>query len=205
MTLPQALIAGLPTTSAKIRALAASGMERAEIARFLKIKYQHVRSVLVQNDSLPQCSRHVSAHPKTQLVEEVVASPCYASNLAKAGFAVIGKWQLCHKNGMRVNEDLPPDSGVYAFLVDDCLYYIGVTQRGIKSRLDGYARGYERQTTNARIKKLICHELTIGRAVTIMAAFPPDIEWNNLPINGAAGLEYGMIRRFRPPWNQLGA
>ena len=38
----------LPTTSAKIRALAARGVERADIARALGIRYQHVRNVLEQ-------------------------------------------------------------------------------------------------------------------------------------------------------------
>lgn len=38
--------AGLPTKSAKIRALAAAGYSRAEIAAFLGTSYQHVRSVL---------------------------------------------------------------------------------------------------------------------------------------------------------------
>jgi AbrB family looped-hinge helix DNA binding protein len=36
----------LPTTSAKIRALAARGVERADIARALGIRYQQVRNVL---------------------------------------------------------------------------------------------------------------------------------------------------------------
>jgi AbrB family looped-hinge helix DNA binding protein len=36
----------LPTTSAKIRALAARGLPRADIARLLGIRYQHVRNVL---------------------------------------------------------------------------------------------------------------------------------------------------------------
>ena len=36
----------LPTTSAKIRALAARGVPRADIARELGIRYQHVRNVL---------------------------------------------------------------------------------------------------------------------------------------------------------------
>lgn len=38
----------LPTKSAKIRALDALGVPRAEIARFLDIRYQHVRNVLTQ-------------------------------------------------------------------------------------------------------------------------------------------------------------
>ncbi len=39
---------GLPTKSSKIRALDAAGYKRADIARFLDIRYQHVRNVLVQ-------------------------------------------------------------------------------------------------------------------------------------------------------------
>ena len=39
----------LPTTSAKIRALAADGVPRADIARKLDIRYQHVRNVLEQD------------------------------------------------------------------------------------------------------------------------------------------------------------
>lgn len=38
----------LPTKSAKIRALDALGVSRADIARFLDIRYQHVRNVLTQ-------------------------------------------------------------------------------------------------------------------------------------------------------------
>ena len=43
-----AVVEGLPTKSAKIRALDASGYKRADIARFLDIRYQHVRTVLIQ-------------------------------------------------------------------------------------------------------------------------------------------------------------
>jgi bifunctional DNA-binding transcriptional regulator/antitoxin component of YhaV-PrlF toxin-antitoxin module len=39
----------LPTTAAKIRALAAKGLPRAEIARELGIRYQHVRNVLMRD------------------------------------------------------------------------------------------------------------------------------------------------------------
>ena len=43
-----AVVEGLPTKSAKIRALDAAGYTRADIARFLDIRYQHVRTVLIQ-------------------------------------------------------------------------------------------------------------------------------------------------------------
>ena len=40
----------LPTTAAKIRALAAKGQSRADIARILGIRYQHVRNVLLRDE-----------------------------------------------------------------------------------------------------------------------------------------------------------
>ncbi len=40
--------AGLETKSDKIRALSDKGFERADIARYLAIRYQHVRNVLVK-------------------------------------------------------------------------------------------------------------------------------------------------------------
>lgn len=40
----------LPTTSAKIRAMAADGIPRSEIARQLGKRYQHVRKVLVDEE-----------------------------------------------------------------------------------------------------------------------------------------------------------
>ena len=40
----------LPTTAAKIRALAAKGQSRADIARALGIRYQHVRNVLIRDE-----------------------------------------------------------------------------------------------------------------------------------------------------------
>jgi AbrB family looped-hinge helix DNA binding protein len=42
------LTKGLATKSAKIRALSEAGYSRGDIAKFLGIRYQHVRNVLVQ-------------------------------------------------------------------------------------------------------------------------------------------------------------
>jgi AbrB family looped-hinge helix DNA binding protein len=47
---PKALTEGLPTTASKIRALHAAGYSRSEIARFLGIRYQQVRNVLVREE-----------------------------------------------------------------------------------------------------------------------------------------------------------
>jgi hypothetical protein len=42
----ESIVGGLPTKSAKIRALSEAGFETARIAEFLGLRYQHVRNVL---------------------------------------------------------------------------------------------------------------------------------------------------------------
>lgn len=46
-----ATVGNLPTKSAKIRALHAAGYSRSRIAEFLRIRYQHVRNVLVADEA----------------------------------------------------------------------------------------------------------------------------------------------------------
>lgn len=45
------IVVGIKTKAAKIRALAREGYERAEIARFLDVRYQHVYNVLKQSEA----------------------------------------------------------------------------------------------------------------------------------------------------------
>ncbi len=47
-------VAGFETTSAKIRYLASLDMSRGDIGRFLKIRYQWVRNVLIQDVKTPK-------------------------------------------------------------------------------------------------------------------------------------------------------
>lgn len=64
---------GLPTKSAKIRALYQSGYPRADIARFLDIRYQHVRNVLLQAER-KQAAReqdNTPAKPPAQIWAQV--------------------------------------------------------------------------------------------------------------------------------------
>lgn len=64
--------AGLPTTSAKIRALGEAGYQRADIARFLNIRYQHVRNVELQAKKKAQRQRQPEkAAPPAQVWVQV--------------------------------------------------------------------------------------------------------------------------------------
>ena len=55
------IVEGLPSTSAKIRALDAVGYARADIARSLGKRYQHVRNVLVRGQPKSEAAQARSA------------------------------------------------------------------------------------------------------------------------------------------------
>lgn len=88
---------------------------------------------------------------------------------------------------------MPADAGVYAFVVDGIIRYIGLTQRGLLGRMAHYVRGHARQRTSARIKGLILRALIVGSRVEILIATPEDSTWHGLPVLTAPGLEAGLI------------
>jgi len=51
-----------------------------------------------------------------------------------------------------LNAKAPARPGVYAFLVDDVVVYVGLAQRGFRMRMGHYRRGHARQRTSARVK-----------------------------------------------------
>ncbi|QOD63853.1 GIY-YIG nuclease family protein [Ochrobactrum sp. MT180101] len=202
---------GLQTKSEMIRALARAGYMRTEIASLLGIRYQHVRKVLVDagiTEGL-QSREEVSLEREPVVVEVGDDDTDEASTgtswevLLRAGFHFLGEWKGENED-FQIDARAPADAGVYSFVVDDVVMYVGLTQRGLRARLDGYRRGYERQRTNARVKALIQEALAAGKRVKVLVAVPTASEWNGLPVNTAAGLEAGLIAKIQPAWNILG-
>lgn len=200
------VIRGLGTKSARIRALAEANYDRTEIAKFLKIRYQHVRKVLLDAGITGGMRRQVAAEREPVMVDE--PQPREATSwdvLRTAGFVFLCEWSCDSESALVLNAKAPTAPGVYAFVVDDYITYVGVTTSGLRTRLTQYCRGHEQQRTSARINKLIKSTLAAGKDVKILVATPPSTEWNGLPVDVAAGLEAGLIAMIRPPWNIRGA
>lgn len=200
------VILGCTTTSAKIRALANAGYRRTEIAETLDIRYQHVRKVLVDAGITDGMTRTVEIEraPVEVEIDDEPLAPTSADVLLNAGFRVLGEWLPLDSGEFELSVKAPRDTGVYAFIVDDLVRYIGLTQTGFHARMGHYRRGHECQRTSSRIKKLIMMTLTEGRSVGVLIATPEQMTWNGLPVVTAAGLESGLIRLIRPDWNMLG-
>lgn len=91
---PEEIVRGLQTTADKIRALANAGYDRTEIAKFLNIRYQHVRDVLVRSGLAGGLRREVEAEREPV---EVDAAPAPREDtswkvLTDAGFQFLGEW-----------------------------------------------------------------------------------------------------------------
>lgn len=194
------------TTSDKIRALARAGYRRTEIAALLSIRYQHVRKVLLDagiTDGLKQPAEFERADLVVAARPDNVP-PIAPELLLQSGFSLLGEWLPLTDGEFELSARAPADAGVYAFVVEGRIRYVGLTQTGLRTRMSHYRRGHVRQPTSARVKGLIVKALAEGKAVTVMIAIPEPTEWNGLPVNTAAGLEAGLIRMIRPEWNMQG-
>lgn len=100
---------------------------------------------------------------------------------------------------------LPKSVGVYAFVKDGVVLYVGVATMGLAKRIYFYARPGVSQRTSLRLNDLIRLELQSNGQIDVLIAQPEDMVWNGLPVHGAAGLELGLIKTYALPWNMRSA
>lgn len=203
----------MKTKADKIRALALAGYLRTEIADILGIRYQHARQVLERSGISLGRMRDVVLDREPVEVEveagddeqEIQATKAEYL-IASGGFRRIGEWRLLASgDGFELTDPAPKEPGVYAFVVDDVVSYIGVTLTTLHTRMGHYRRGNEAMRTSQRVKGLILDALHGGSAVEVLVAIPKPAEWHSMPVNIAAGLEAGLISHILPAWNIRGA
>jgi hypothetical protein len=202
------LIRESKTTSDKIRALGSGGYSRSEISKLLGIRYQHVRKVLLDAGITGglKCEVAVPQPPiSVPLVETTEALATSPDVLTQAGFFAMGHWALTPEGEIEFIGRAPVQPGVYAFVMENYVVYVGISNRGLQVRMSQYRRGDPRQRTSCRINGLIKAALADGKAVTALAAAPEESSWRGLPVSTASGLEIALIRQILPRWNiQIG-
>ena len=125
------------------------------------------------------------------------------SLLLNCGFTRCGSWEL--KDGqLDLAGDISRDPCVYAHVVAGFVQYIGSTIKGFRHRMSHYRKPGSTQRTSIRVHGLILEELKAGKTVEVLAAFPEPDTWNDLPVDTVTGLETGLVKKFRPPWNKRG-
>ena len=115
-------------------------------------------------------------------------------DLLEEGFACVTVW--C-PHGQRIKLETlewPESSGwLYAFVVDDCVRYIGMTARVLRSRMDDYRHIDGEQTSRMRL--LILNELAADRVVHVYGLAIAD--------DAKRSAEEARLRiDFNPDWNR---
>ena len=122
--------------------------------KLLDIRYQHVRKVLLDAGITNGLTRSVEFEraPVAVSVATEPPEPTSGETLLVAGFRQLGEWRLAGDGEFELTVAAPAEPGVYAFIVDGWVRYIGLTQTGLRTRMGHYRRGHKRQRTSARIK-----------------------------------------------------
>lgn len=128
-----------------------------------------------------------------------------SAELSQRGFFRIGEWTLTVARELGLQGEPPSGRGVYAFVMDGRVQYIGVASGSLAKRLRFYVKPGASQRTNLRLNAVLCEALKSGGKVEVYVAMPPDGEWNGFIVSGPEGLEAGLIRSFNLPWNLRGA
>ncbi|MEE9387592.1 MAG: hypothetical protein V3U96_03215 [Paracoccaceae bacterium] len=113
-------------------------------------------------------------------------------------------WRSDGENGLIPDRPAPVENGVYVFVWEEEITYIGVTTRTLKARMTDYQRGHKSQKTSARLHSLILEKIMSRQTVRVLFAVPGQTEWNGLPVERAPGLEMGLISLIKPRWNMRG-
>ena len=127
------------------------------------------------------------------------------SALLEGGFTRSAEWRLDPSGLLGCIGELPDAPGVYAFASGEHVQYVGLASASLAKRLYLYTRPGPTQRTNSRLNALLRESLARGQTHTIYTSTPPDLEWMGWRINGAAGLEAGLISSHHLPWNIAGA
>lgn len=112
--------------------------------------YQHVRKVALDAGIEDGLKRGIIVVPKTKPIPKV-REDVAIDVLIDAGFNKLGAWMADGAGGIALNTPAPRDAGVYAFVGDGLIKYIGVSRAGIRSRISNYRAGQKGQRTSARV------------------------------------------------------
>ncbi len=126
------------------------------------------------------------------------------TDLERSGFMRVGNWRLTAAgDGIVLDGKAERIAGVYAYVVDGVIHYVGSAQRGLHTRFRRYVTS-QTMRTSMRIRGEIVGFLAQGRIVEVFVLSPPAFEWRGLPVDLVAGLEEGLIRSMRPIGNRRG-
>lgn len=99
---------------------------------------------------------------------------------------------------------MPTEPGVYLFVDQELVRYVGVTSGTLQLRMRPYERRLRQAISGRPVYKGIEDVLRAGREVEVytLSNINPRIGlWGRLPLDYLVGIESGLIEQLNPAWN----
>jgi hypothetical protein len=129
------------------------------------------------------------------------------AGLKKAGFEKTGGFSTLKGGPELWRENIPGDPGLYLFVIDEEIYYVGKTQRSLRRRILAYRRALDRDFRRREVHNGLEEALDDGKKVevyTLIVKAPRHLIIDDLPFDYLVGLEAGLILNLQPDWNSRG-
>jgi len=129
------------------------------------------------------------------------------AKLKKSGFAKTGRLGLV-ENGPGVIGAIPTEPGIYLYVLDGKVHYVGKSDKSLRRRILAYARGLGRDLPRRKVHLGILEAFKAAKHIEIytrVIADNRDFYKDGLPIEYLVGLEAGLIAEINPDWNPFNA
>jgi excinuclease UvrABC nuclease subunit len=121
------------------------------------------------------------------------------NELIAGGFQLYGAFHMTDSK-LRIATKLPSKPGVYIFLVNEEVMYVGSTIVNVHGRMNCYLRS----DRSWNVVDGIFNAINSGKKVELLINTQPTTTLNGLPLNVVVGLEQGLIDALSPKWNKRG-
>lgn len=129
------------------------------------------------------------------------------NDLTDLGFKLIAEWHL-HEDGLvSLVGRVPAEVGIYLFVVDARVRYVGSAADGLGHRMRSYSRRQNSNPAGRPVHEGLSSALKAGENVQVFTlAVPAEARtaWGKLPVSALLGIEAALIEDLHPLWNRRG-
>ncbi len=127
--------------------------------------------------------------------------------LNKAGFLHVANWKRNPARGFKEIAKYEDGVGIYVFVAQEKVHYVGESERRLSLRLEEYASKLKTGRSFRKVHKglMSCkHKETVQ--ILVYPLKGARLVWHDgLPIDRLLGLECGLIEALDPSWNPKGS
>ncbi len=114
---------------------------------------------------------------------------------------------MCHDGNVTCTGQVPTGPGLYVFVGNGKVLYVGAAQNSLQKRMRSYVRRQRNKSSNRPVHVALAKAMETGLQVevyTLEIAQVMELGPYGLPVNYLVGMEAGIIQELNPAWNRRG-